>query len=368
MPLSDDDILQQLYRLRTHPFKPTIGPNGQPIESDVLTKTLDPYKDPRHISYFYNLYQWHSKDVFQGIAKNHGFQCFRKQTGDKPLLILISGYNSTGRRSLAKLLLRQIHTSHTAKPITVEVPLTGNKPNIYARDLATAFVDHYLFEENEPTEERLRNVIEDSERKEQTNPGTGFLPIFPRFKTFVRHYCARPIVFVITGVDLMRGWRRLYDLLSPLANYIVVITPCNDEAKVGRDNLPRRLDFGAVTASKLDHDRAEEFLQLRLAAERLPALPEEERLSLKPFKRDALEALFAPGAKSPASRVTWHIGWIINTLSLAFDEHLRELKHELENIGDDVAHIPEQKTWISAQAILEYMKTDKKKKKLLTEI
>jgi hypothetical protein len=358
--MTDEEIIRQFYHFRTHPFKPTIGPNGKDVEldMDVLMKTLDPYTYPEHSAYFFDFYEWHNERILKGIDKDHGLRHFEKQVGNDPLLIIIAGYNLTGRRSLAKLIMSQIRKNHSSNPIIIEASLTSVDSNLRSRDLANNFVDNYIFEEQEPAEAKLRGLIYEAVQLERVNPGTGFLQIFQRFRTFIRRFCKRPIVFSITGVDNLDGWRKVFEILSPIANYILIITSREDEAKVARDTMLN--NFASVTAPKLYLNQAVDFLRMRLSAERPSTLSEDERFSLKPFHIEALEALFASGSARPKEKVGWNIGWVISKLHLAFDEHLRELRQELEKVDNVAAHVPLSKTVINEALIMEYMEADKR--------
>ena len=144
MPVEPLEILDQMYGLRTHPFAPEIGPDGQPIDREVLSRTLDPYLNARELSYFFDFYLWHNKDVMADIDSKHGLKQFQRQQGIDPLLIILSGYEKTGRRSLARLVRKQIKDSHKGvAPIVTEADLMGSDINVNARDLSRHFIDSF---------------------------------------------------------------------------------------------------------------------------------------------------------------------------------------------------------------------------------
>lgn len=361
MTVDVQDILNQLYGLRTHPFAPEVGADGQPIDRAVLSRTLDPYKNERELAYFYDFYEWHNQDVMANIDRNHGFRHFTPQEGDDPLVILISGYNKTGRRSLARLVRKQIGASHGGDvPIIVEVDLVGKDANVHARELATAFIDSYVFDSGEanPTEERLQGILDRALNTEQAMPGTGYQTIFQSLKRNVRRYCSRPTVFEIRGIHSQDSWRKLYKILSPLANYLVIITTDEPEASVGRNSLRRKgIKLASVTAPRLNAAQAKKFLLFRIKAERLAGHADPS--SLQPFDASAIDGLFASGVANRGAPVEWQIQWIIAKLSFVLDRHLQALKKDAEDLGDIITDIPQELRLIDEIAIHKYLSFEK---------
>jgi hypothetical protein len=355
-------ILNELYGLRTHPFAPEIGPDGNPVDPSVLSRTLDPYNNSMELRYFYDFYEWHNREVMADIDQERGLSQFRSQQGDDPLLIILSGYNNTGRRSLARLARKQIRDSHAGKPMFIEVDLSGNDTNVHARELAKAFIDYYAWAsgETEPKEESLRTILRDASADEEVKPGTGYQSIFRSLRMRVRQYCPlRPIVFEIRDIDRQDTWQLLYKILSPLANYLVIITTDETEARVARNNLQRKpVKFASVTAPRLDYNKAEQFVRFRFEAERQPG--HTHFSSLAPFDPSAIAALFASSLTKPGGKVEWQIQWIIENLRLMLDRHLQDLKEYMEEHGGSVAGIPEERRLIRDNAVNSYFSTARK--------
>ena len=136
-----------------------------------------------------------------------------------------------------------------------------------------------------------------------------------------------------------------YWILAPLANYLVIITTDEDEARVARDNLWRKsIRFASVTAPKLGSQKTKDFVRFRLNAERAQTFNDPS--SLQPFHSSAIDALFTARSSSSGAKVEWQIQWIINRLCFALDQHLKHLREDIEAVGGGVAGIPREKRLI----------------------
>jgi hypothetical protein len=321
-----EELLKKTYNFNGHPFSPTEGPDGKPMSSALLETALDPQADERLLTYYFDLYDWQASQVISTICAT-GLQKFVPSPASRARIILLSGLGKTGKTSLRNLILWHIVQPSKLKPIVIDCPLWGKDGERHAKQLALSFVDNYILEEAQPDELRLRSIIKDSEPGQTESAKELYYGVFSRFRTFISKYTKRPIVFLITGVNNFDSWRRIYDNLQPLAQYVIIVTTDDTEAKIGRDNMDRDgVDVVWIRAQKLDYTLTRKYIAARFAGQRPSNLPPGERESLEPFTEKTIEALFAPGPTAKSSDdVSYPIGWINTTLKRVLDEHFDRL-------------------------------------------
>ena len=84
-------------------------------------------------------------------------------------------------------------------------------------------------------------------------------------------------------------------------------------------------------------------------------------MSLSPFTKEAVQALFTPGSQQPGAIVNWPIEWIIKRICFALDQHLIEFESELKMVGNNWTLVPDEKKLITRAAIRRYTKQEKDK-------
>lgn len=363
------DILKQ-WKLRTHPFNPRLDAQGQAYKDDMgievgrefWQKPLNPQIDPRFINFYFDFYDWQHSSLIHQISTQKAFRKFPADTDlrdPKSLLIIIQGSDGTGRESLRNLILHKIKVESGGRgPVVVEVELDSFNHAENVKEIARNFYDVYgdsIYKD--PTREQLKEVYD--EEKDAPNPGaqTFYASMFKRLNTKVRAYRKdHRMVLLLKGVltsggDKYDTWRIVYNSTSSLFQYIIVMTTREDHAN-SINTLFRRDDknVALIKARELELKDAREYLQARLAQERIAPVKDEERLL--PFTEEALNELFKPGSAAEKtleqeSAVPFNIDMLKRTFLCALDYHLYQLEKK------DVQQLQSQDLLIGPGTILE---------------
>jgi len=305
------------------PFAPEVSPNGQPITPPALVGPLDPTAQPLHAAYYYDIYNWVKAGPVVGPSPA-GLVTLPPQKPSQPLLVLVSGTGKTGRDSMVNLLLYRIRSSHPATtPIVVEAPLSSAQKSENLKSVANLFITVYGVEETAPSTEDLDKTY--ARMIGSIGASTDFKSIFTAFNVLVRKTCKRPIVFRMSGSENFDLWSSLYLSLSPLANYVIIETSNKDDALACAQQLAAKALVSHIDVLLLTEQRVRDYVVHRCGAERItaPGCPSDP---LAPLTDGALKLLFAPGkANTDNTPVTHPIGWVVETLRRAMDEHVTRL-------------------------------------------
>jgi hypothetical protein len=320
------------FHLRTPPFFPEIGPDGEPVDKNLVARALNPALDARLLHYYFDLYDWSESPMIGGISQVKAFDRFPEDIDlnqDGTMLVLLSGTSQTGRDSLANLILFAIEKKLDKKPFMVLAELDDLSREQNIKDLARLFISS-LEESPSFSQEYIRSLeaIYESEIKEVSVGSQTLFPVlFKRLSSKVKSRLKMPIVFMVKGErQTFDFWRCLYNSTRSLADFIIVQTSQVADASTCRARLSNEgKNVAHIHAPLLDIYMAEQYIRARLAAERPTGVTIPPTDGLIPFSRAALDVLYEPGADSNGRTPKWSIGWLRRTLLRAMEDHFDEL-------------------------------------------
>jgi hypothetical protein len=314
--MSRDAILNQLYRLKAHPF------------SEVYDAPLDP-RDVAgaRLRHYFDLYDWSRSPMLHAISDQDVFDVFpdEKVIGKESILILIAGSDQTGRESLRNLILYKIARRNAASiPLAMDIDLEEGDRAENVRLIAQLFPYTYALENQPaPTTEALTQMYTQMTAAKPTGDKAYYGTLFQLWRKAIDAHCKRPLVLTVKGLYQYNTLRVVFNSTRPLFQYVIVLTENVDNAESCRKLLVgEHQNVVLVESSKLTRERAERYLRDRLKAERLsdPEVPDD---SLLPFSAEALDALYKGGATLlEGEEVVWRVEFINRTLKFALDQQL----------------------------------------------
>jgi len=344
------ELLEKIWNLRTHPFRPETDADGNPIDPNVWNSPLDPIKEPRVIPFYHDVYDWRKSSLISEILPQDLFRHFPtkaeiESTGS--LIVMITGNEHTGRESLQNLILRKIKDQYNERPIVVKVTLVMNLLESLKR-IRTLFGFTYSKEEKRPTNKSLNAAVKTAANIDGELSADAYATLFQMWKDLISFECARPLVLLVTGADDFDLWRQVYNSVSALFGFIVVVTKSEVRAET-TDLLLRQnqRNSAVIKARPLTADAAKTYVLAKLASQRIGQTNE----PLAPFAADVITALYEPGASAkPGEAVRWEVGRLNKTLARVLDDHLGILGAQ-ESAGINVKALPQEQLLIDATAL-----------------
>ena len=345
-----------IWKLRTHPFRRPLDPEGNPLPETSLFSSLNPLEDQRLLRLYFNLYNWEKSELVSGISGNGVFDQFPDKTilnEAQGVLILISGEDAAGRESLQNLILHKISLDNqNKKPVIVRATLDGFSQDSNIKSIGRTFIRQYLREGfNDPDKAELTELYKAETKEKSSGTKSLYSSLFFEFYESIKDYCDRPLVLLLSGGDHYDTWETVYTSTKSLFKYIVVVT--NQEKYAESCVLHLSLNRAAVIkAQRLDITLTKLYLNNRLSAERTANL--DPRFPLAPFGEEALKALFAPGSRpdpNPENSVRLTIGRLNRILSRAIDLHLDELPKIAQQKNKPADQLELNETLISPDTI-----------------
>jgi len=307
-----------------------------------LLQPLDPTKDERLVNFYYDFYNWTNSNLIQNIDSNSAFKMFPAQvdmTNLKSLMILIAGYNNSGRESLRNLIIHKIRCQAGNAPLLVEVdiPDRNHADNIkmIARSFNRAYKTAALAA---PSYEDLKTLYDEETAGRATGVDSFYSSLFQAIQTAIRGHCAVPVVLIVTGVNDYEVWRAIHNSTRYLFQFTIVLSSdvlnartCNNLMKTDGRNVV------LIESPKLGLASATNYLKNRLKSERIDKNNPVTNNQLGPFTTKALEALFAPSESAKETeQIEWEIGWLNRRLQAALDDHLTALQKIVDLNGEKV--------------------------------
>jgi hypothetical protein len=324
----NENILANVYGLRTHPFSPTVDSTGTALNFDVFASSLDPQTDPRVLSYYFDVYDWARfgagaklKSLLDAAAAVPATSWLPISNG--PLLILIVGADNTGRESLANLL---VHVIGRQRPGTalfdVELADVANEGNVLT--IAQYFVYSYSLPAPAPTQAEIAQVFEAVSKNPVIGTDTAYHNLFQIWKARIALRTDPPLALVLRGKVNRDTWRVVYNSTSSLFPATIVLTHQEDYAEGCFRSLRREgRNVLLIKSQFLDRSLTTAYVEWRLAGEREKGALQN---ALSPFTAEALEALYERGTRAgDTASIAFPIGFVNRTLSRAMDDKLAEL-------------------------------------------
>lgn len=316
------EALQRLG-LRTHPFLPNLGTNGQPIDPKLFEQALNPHREPRLLGYYFDVYHWSDTAIVGELDPHTGLQNFPAPPDvNDPLLLIVSGTEDTGRSSLINLLRHEIRR-HSTSTFEIESLHQSRDQVANVRTIATTFVA--LWKQNEPnyTQADLKAHLDLYTGFPSEGSDAHYPDLFQRFREATDACDIDPVVVIVRKADHYDVWSSIYHSLAPLAKYVIVETSKPDHAKTCYEQTRKRGgNVALMDARRLDLEGARRYVAARVASERIQAGSPDE---LWPFTESALSALYEPGTKPQEGGVRWPIGSLRGMLRATFDSHLEHM-------------------------------------------
>lgn len=346
--MTPENVLSTIYQFRTHPFCPTMGVDGRPFPRDPFALPLDPLSDPRHVDYYYDLYEWSGSTQ---IGPLDSAQIFRRFPAPDDvlnlgsLLVILAGPEHSGRESLRNLLLHKIGRQ-TDEPLLINLGLEGGDRGQVVKQVAELFMLKYPMYFDKPTQGWLGKSFETITRTKVATQDSYYANLFQVWSEEVQKICKRPLVLSITGKPDYNTWRVLYNSTRALFSYFFVLTGDVASAQTCRDTL-RGGNVAVIVAQPLSENQAIQYICSRLSNER----PADIAPSLEPFSAAAISILYQRGPAATQD-VRWQVAFLNRTMRRALDEHLRLLVATLQARGSlDRAKLSLQEIEIDADAV-----------------
>jgi hypothetical protein len=325
----NEQVLNSVYQLRTHPFAPAVDETGAVIAYDVFGSPLDPQTDPRSLAYYFDVYDWSRFETAAGLGTLMDAAQSRPGTADLlrsssagPLMVLISGFDNSGRESLLNLLMRVLSIQHPGiVPIEVGLADVANDGNVLT--VAQIFLYSYNLSPPAPPQAVLAASFDTVVKNPVIGPDTAYHSLFQIWRTSFHIRPAPAFALVLRGNVNRDTWRVIYNSTSTLFSIFIVLTHREDYADGCFNALSREgRNVALVKAKFLDKARATVYVQWRLAQERISPAP---RDALSPFTNEALDALFEKGSRPDDRPITFPVGFVNKTLRRAMDDKLAQL-------------------------------------------
>lgn len=355
---------RQEFGLRTNPFTPTVVENDNPTRFEYGGGPLNPFAEENryHLRYYFDVYDWMDPHAVDGLNGDGRLRVFERGSGQKPMIVLISGFQGTGRTSLKNLLLFEIATRSAKEPIVTEIKISLTTDRAQdAQNLASTFVKNFTTPTNMGN---VRNALQESiknwrESRLGSDPNMEFL--FQSMRNDVEAAIPdRPIVFCFDATNHATSpdaWRQICKAVALLADFVILFVSDRNQANLSKTILAQSNYQAAwIDAPAVDHGKMGRFLAKRLREERIAA-HQHAAAELAPFHPDALKVLFSAtqGAGQPEN-VTLAISFALANLKRAFNNKCNELAAALQAAGGDVEKIDPQCFWISEADMRDAMK------------
>lgn len=345
--MTPDDILSTIYQFRTHPFSPSVGVDGQPLQNP-FARPLNPSAEPRHLAYYYDLYDWSRSsqigplDPAQIVRR---FPASDDLVNFGSLLTIVAGPDHSGRESLRNLLLHRIR-QQTSAPLIIDLVLEGGDRGQIVKQVAELFMLEYPNHFGAPTYDQLYRSFQTLTKTKVAGEYSYYGNLFQFWRNQIQAVCRRPLVLSITGKPDYNTWRVVYNSTRMLFSYLFVLTGDIASAKTCRETM-RGGNVAVIVAPPLSETEALEYVRFRVSKER----PSHITPSIEPFNAAAISALYQRGPTATED-VSWQIAFLNRTMRRALDDHLATLVGILQARGSlDRALLSPQEIEIDAEAV-----------------
>ena len=322
--MTPEEILGLIYQLRTHPFAPSLGFDGLPLQNP-FAQALDPKTESRHLSYYVDVYDWRRSSQVGPLDEQRTLQRFPTpedlQTYGS-LLTIIAGPEHAGRESLRNLLLYAIG-AQAKPPIVIDFVIEGRDRAQVVKQVAELFMLQYTAQFQSPTYDNLQKAFQALTRTKAPGQDSYYANLFQLWQSQIKDVCDRPLVLSVFGTPDYNTWRVLYQSTKALFKYIFVSTGDIASAETCCDAINNG-NAAVIVATKLKRQTAVDYVRSRMNKERFAGAP----ASLEPFTDESISALFQRGPTATGD-VLLRIGYIHGAMRRALDEHLQKLTRVL---------------------------------------
>jgi hypothetical protein len=344
--MTPDEILSTIYQLRTHPFSPSVGADGLPLR-DPFALPLDPSAEPRHIAYYYDLYDWSGSDQVGPLDPVEIVRSFpppEELVNFGPLMTILAGTEHSGRESLRNLLIHKIEKL-SGPPIVIDLLLEGADRGQIVKQAAELFMLEYPKHSGKPTYERLQQAFQTMTKTKAAGQYSFYANLFQFWRGEIRIACNRPLVLNIAGVADYNTWRVLYNSTRALFSYLFVLTGDIASAKTCRETMQGG-NVAVIVAPPMGEAEAIKYVHFRMSKERTINIA-----SIEPFTPAAISALYRRGPTA-VEDVRWQVSFLNRTMRRALDDHLMMLAGILHGRGSlNRAVLSTQEIQIHAEAV-----------------
>jgi hypothetical protein len=262
-------------------------------------------------------------------------------------MVMITGNDNTGRESLQNLILHKVEGEYGESAVVVKVTLVPNLVESLKK-IRTLFTFVYGKEKTKPAVKEFNAAAKSAADASGELSADAYETLFQMWRSLVSAECSNPLVLLAVGGDDFDLWRRMYNSVSPLFDFIVVLTKSEVRAETTNVLLRQNNRNSAVIKARpLEANAAERYVREKLERQRIgPVLN-----PLAPFAAGVLETLYEPGGSAKSGDIVrWPVGWLNKTLTRALDEHLQQLQAR-EEAGVDLKTLPESELLIDAATV-----------------
>lgn len=329
--METEEIISRVFGFRTHPFCPSVDSNGDAL-SDPFAQALRPDEDPRHLHYYFDLYDWFASVHLGSVELAQLLQKFPAKQGlnaESSPLTLIAGPQDSGRESVHNFLLHAIKSQNSA-PLVVDYVVEGSDRSETVKDIARFFMMTYAESYPNPTEDQMQKDLSTMTTADVASRSSFYVNLFRYWRLKAARSCNRPIVLNVRGRTDYDMWRVIYNSTRELFSFVFVVTGDLASAKTCRQVMEGE-NVHLISARLLDEEEALDYVEQRLQSERLSNSD-----SLEPFTRSAISALYRPGPTA-SEHVRFRIGYLHRALKEAFDFHIRDLASAVDARGGQLS-------------------------------
>jgi hypothetical protein len=345
--MTSNDVLSAIFQLRTHPFSPSVGVDGRPIP-DPFALPLNPSTEPRHLVYYYDLYDWSGSAQVGPLDPAQVIQQFPTRedlVNFGSLLTILAGPEHCGRESLRNLLLHKIRQQN-GPPLIINLELEGGDRGQIVKQVAELFMLEYPNHFGAPTFDQLQQAFQIMTKTKVNSQYSYYANLFQFWRNQIQGACDRPLVLSIAGNPDYNTWRVLYNSTRALFSYLFVLTGDVASAQTCRKTTQGG-NVAVIVAPPLSEREALEYVLFRMSKERHINTPP----SIEPFTPAALSALYQRGPTATEG-VRWKIAFLNRTMRRVLDNHLVKLVGILESRGSlDRTLLSQQEIEIDAGAV-----------------
>jgi hypothetical protein len=237
-------------------------------------------------------------------------------------MVLISGFDGTGRESFLNLLLLALAKRFASlSPIEVELADLAHEGNVLS--VAQYFLAVYSLLPPAPSVEDMSKTYDALTKTPIIGPDTCYHNLFQVWKARIPASVAPVFTLVLRGQVNRDTWRVLYNSSSRLFPIIIALTHQEEYAESCYRSLLRDgRNVVLIRAPYLDESQTESYLKWSLERERIAV----QQDKLFPFENSSIRALFERGTQMNDSRkVTFPLTLINRTFRKAIDLKLLEM-------------------------------------------
>ena len=338
--MTNQIVLQNVWRLRTDPFYPEVDEVGVPIAKKAVERSLDPLVDERVVNFYFDVYDWTASHLVRDLSMQDALRIFpteRTLRQNGGLMVIMSGAMESGLDSLANLVLHKIRLTIGHMPIIVDGTLDSkdkvrNVAYIARRIFTKLNLDKSLPDTAGDIAKRMAEEYERVRKVEENRKDATYSELFESYHELLAPLDRKLVIKIANGGE-NDSWVRIYESSRSCCSFMIIMTSDEGYAKTCYESMiARNGNVAWIKAVPLDRRKAAEYLAHQLTFKRIPGAAMQPVEALLPFTSSAVDSLYEPGATGALrDTLTYPIGWLRRTFYQAFADQLEAVARTYAN-------------------------------------